>query len=468
MSGHDKDTNAGGSGRPERANVEHGCIERSTAPNADRRRVLGAALSTAGLLCIPKFARGARRRTLRIAQWNHFVPEFDRWFEDDFARTWGEANDVDVVIDRVGMTSLHSRARAEVERQRGHDLFMFLRPPPSFETHVIDHREIHEECRQRYGKPVELAERSSYNPTTGKYYAFSESYVPDPINYRKDLWDDVGVHPDSWDDIRRGAAKIYQRHRIPVGMGMAPELDTNMALRSLLHSFGGSIQDADGTPVLKSPQTLEAVRFAKALYEEAATDEVFTWDPSSNNRMMLAGHGSLTLNAISITRTGEAQRISYADRIALARAAAGPVRRIGLIHLMHSYVIWSFSANQDIASRFLVDYVGRFRDAFLASRFYNFPCYPGTVPDLKTLIADDSAARPRDKYKVLEDVADWTTNVGYPGYANAAVDETFSRWVISDMFASAARGKLSPSEAVAAADRSVREIFARWRSAGLL
>jgi multiple sugar transport system substrate-binding protein len=222
-----------------------------------------------------------------------------------------------------------------------------------------------------------------------------------------------------------GGRDIMRRHGIPMGIGLAPELDTNMALRSIMAAYGASVQDAAGHPVLKSRQTLEALKFVKALYNEAMTDEVFAWDASSNNRLLLAGRGSLTLNAISITRTGENQKIPLADRIWLARAVKGPVRRIGLVHLMDVYVIWKFAENIEGAKQFLVDYVGDFRQAFLASQFYNFPCFPGTVPDLKALITDDAQATPRDKYKVFADVSAWMTNVGYPGYANAAENEIF-------------------------------------------
>ena len=59
---------------------------------------------------------------------------------------------------------------------------------------------------------------------------------------------------------------------------------------------------------------------------------------------------------------------------------------------MSVYVIWKFAENIDAAKRFLVDYVGNFRQGFLASQFYNFPCFPQTVPDLKQLIANDALA----------------------------------------------------------------------------
>ena len=405
-------------------------------------------------------------KTLRILQWNHFVPAYDDWFNNTYVKAWGEQNKTRVIVDNVGMTSLSSRAQAEASAQRGHDLVMFLRPPSIYEDHVIDHREIYQECERRHGKAVDLAVKSTYNPKTKKFYGFADSYVPDPINYRRDLWDDVGMFPNTWDDIRIGGRKIKRKHKVPVGIGLASELDTNMALRSIMAAFGASVQSSDSQPALKSRQTLAALKFVKALYKETMTDEVFTWDASSNNRLMLAGRGSLTLNAISITRTGENQKIPIADRIWLAKAAEGPVRRIGLEHLMNVYVIWKFADNIEGAKQFLVDYVGHFRQAFLASQFYNFPCFPRTVPDLKQLISHDSQATPNNKYAMFADVSDWMTNVGYPGYANAAIDEIFSTWLISTMFAQVASGKMTPEAALHQADQEVRRIFSKWSSQG--
>lgn len=425
------------------------------------RAVLGLG---AGVMA-PAWASGGRK-TLKILQWNHFVPEYDKWFVNKYVREWGDKNDTTVIVDTVDMTSINSLAAAEIAARRGHDLVMFLLPPSSIEDHVIDHREIHEECARRYGKPLELATKSTYNPRTRKYYGFSDSYVPDPVNFRKDLWDDVGVTPSTWEDIRTGARKIKQKHGIAAGFGLASELDTNMALRSIMATFGSAEQTADGRLALKSPATLEALKFVRALYKESMTDEVFSWDASSNNRLMLAGRGSVTLNAISITRTGENQKIPVSDRIWLAKAAAGPAKRVALQHLLDVYVIWKFSENIEGAKKFLIDYVGNSREVFLASQFYNFPCYPRTVPDLQALIASDPKASPANKYKVFQDVTDWTVNLGYPGYANAATDEIYKTWLISTMFAKCASGRLSPEEALDEADRQAGDIFRKWQVAG--
>jgi multiple sugar transport system substrate-binding protein len=442
-------------------------VEGSPAPDSRRREfVLGAgAAGVAATLGTP-FMRPAHaaKRSLKIMQWNHFVPAFDDWFNKKFVKEWGEKNDTEVVVTNVGMTSIESRAAAEINKKQGHDLCMFLSPPASYEDQVIDHKDIYAECERKYGKPLEIAVKSTYNPVTKKYFGFSDSYVPDPVNYRKDLWDDVGVKPDTWDAIREGGRKIKQKHGIPVGIGMSNELDSSMALRSILLAFGAAVQDAQGRPSLKSPKTLEALKYAKALYTETMTDEIFSWDASSNNRQMLAGKGSLTLNAISVTRTGESEKIPIADKILLSRPARGPASGVGVMHLMNAYVIWKFARNIDGAKRFLVDLAGASRDAFLASGFYNFPTFPQLVPDLQKLVANDPKAVPPDKYAIFLDADKWTVGVGYPGFANGAIDEIWKGWLIPKMFADAASGRLTPEAALDLYAGQVNDTFGKWRA----
>jgi multiple sugar transport system substrate-binding protein len=442
------------------------------ASTFSRRDLIKAAgTATAAGLLLPRSARAAEKKakkTLKIVQWSHFVPAYDKWFNGEYVKQWGEKNDTEVIVDNIGIPAINPTAAAEVSAKKGHDLFMFLWPKPVYEEEVIDHREIYEECQQKYGKPIDLAIKSTYNPKTKRYFGFSDSYSPDPINYRHSLWDQVGMKPDTWDDIRVGGKKIKDKTGIAVGIGQAQEIDTAMAMRAVLYSFGGSEQDEQGKLVLRSKGTLEAVKFMKALYQETMSPEVLSWDASSNNRAMLAGKASLVLNAISITRTGENEKQPITDDIWLAKAAKGPVRRMGLEHVMNVYVIWKFAENIDGAKKFLVDYVGDFSRAFEANQHYNFPCWPKQVPDLKQRMQTDAKAKPSDKYAVLTDSLEWATNVGFPGYSNAAIDEIYSTWVLNVMFAQAATGQLSPEDAVKEAEDKCKRIFEKWRERKLL
>jgi multiple sugar transport system substrate-binding protein len=415
-------------------------------------------------LIVPRQVK-AQPKTLKILQWKHFVPGYDTWFNNTYVKTWGEQHDTRVIVDNIGMADLHDHAAAEIKAQHGHDLVMFLSTAPIYEDQVIDHREVYEECERQYGKAADLARQSMYNPTTNKFFGFAGSYVPLPINYRKDLWGAVGVVPDTWEDIRRGGRTIRQLHDIPLGLGLAPEFDSNMAVWAILYAFGAAVQNAENKPALKSKETLEALKFVKALYVESMTEDVLTWTAVSNNQLMLAGQGSLALNAISITRTAENKRLPVGEQLWLARVPQGPVRRLAP-NLIQTYVIWKFAENIDGAKQFLVDYIGHCRQALLASALYNLPCFPQTVPDLEQLCARDAQATPPEKYKILADALTWTTHLGYPGSTNAAIDEIFHTWLLSTMFAQVATGKLLPEDALHQADTQVQRIFQTWRERG--
>jgi len=264
--------------------------------------------------------------------------------------------------------------------------------------------------------------------------------------------------------VRKGAKAIKEKLGNPCGIGLSQELDTNMAMRAILWSFGGAEQDPDGRVVINSPQTIEALKFMRALHKEAQTNEVFTWDPSSNNRGILAGKLSFVQNAISVTRTAEKENPEMSRKIQIVPTAKGPVRRIAAEHVMNCYVVWKFAQNKDGAKQFLIDYIDAFPAAFKASEFYNFPCFPKTVPDLGQQLQNDPKAHPPDKYKVLSTVLDWATNVGFPGYATAAIDEVFNTFVLPTMFAKVARDELSPEESARAAEREIKRIFDKWKA----
>jgi len=435
-------------------------------------KAAGAAAAATGIganIIIPSRSLAAKKK-LRILQWVHFVPPYDEWFNKKFAVEWGKKNDTEVTVDNIGVAGINARGAAEVSAQKGHDLFLFNWPPPSFEEQTVDLKDVYTEVEGKLGKPIDLAIKSTYNPKTKKYFAFSPSFTPDPVNYRQDLFSQVGLPngPRTWDEVRSAGTKIKKQFGNPVGIGLANEIDTGMAMRTIMYSWGSSEQDANGNLTLNSKETLEAIKFVKALYQDTMTAEVFTWDASSNNRAMIAGKISLALNAISITRTAEKDNPQISKLIQLTKALRGPVRAIGLEHVMQCYVVWKFAENIDGAKKFLIDYTTDFRQAFVAGEFYDFPCFPKTVPDLTRLISNDSKAHPPDKYKVLDDVLNWATNVGYPGYANAAIDEIFGTWVLNVMFAKAASGSATPEEALREADAASKRIFGKWKEKGLV
>ena len=435
----------------------------------DFMKIAGAGTIGAGVGIGPAFLfperAAAQQKTLKILQWSHFVPAWDEWFNKKYTVEWGQKNNTLVTVDNINLVDLPTRAKAEVAAKKGHDLFMFLSPPAAYESQVIDMSHVYQEVEKKHGKKIDLAHKSTFNPKSRKYFAFSDAYTPDPGNYHKEWWGEAGFPngPDSYDDLRAGAKKIRDKTGHPCGIGLSQELDSSMAMRALLWSFGGAEQDEHGNVTLNSKNTIEALKFMKALFQESETNEVFTWTPPSNNQAMLAGRVSYVANAISITRQSEREHMPIDSKIGIVPTPRGQVRRIAAEHVMNCYVIWEFAENKEGAQKFLIDYMDHFHDGFVAGQFYNFPCFPKTVPNLKGEIANDPRSTPPDRYKVLGNVLDWATNVGYPGYATAAIDEAFTTWVLPTMFAKVARGDETPENAAAAAHKEYQRIFDRFK-----
>ena len=433
----------------------------------DFLKTTGAAAVVAGAgpyFLFPERAQ-AQQKTLKIAQWSHFVPDYDKWFDNEYTKQWGQKNNTNVTVDHINLTELNARAAAEVSAKKGHDLFMFLSPPAAYEQQTVDMTHVYQEVEKKHGKKIDLAHKSTYNPKTKKYFAFSDSYVPDPGNYYKEWWAEAGYPngPDTYDDLRTGAKKIKDKRGNPCGIGLSQELDTSMALRALLWSFGGAEQDEHGNVTINSKETIEALKYMKALYQESETPEVFTWDPSSNNRAMLAGKTSYVANAISITRQAEREHnpdfqphhdLQGAEGSGAAhrgRARDGLLRGLELRREQGRR-----AAVPDRLHRRLQAGVRRRQVVQLS-----------LLPDHRSRHQEDRAERSRggaaDKYEVLADVLDWATNVGYPGYATAAIDEAFRTWVIPTMFAKVARGDETPENAAKAAEQEYKRIFERWK-----
>ena len=436
-----------------------------------RRDVLrGAAVAAAGLGGLARRA-GAAAPVLRIAQWTHFVPGYDEWFDRKFAREWGERNGVTVEIDHLALTELRARADTEIGMQQGHDLFAFPEPPAVYDAHVTPVTDVVTDCENRFGRLPGFIHKGTFNPRSKQYLAFPESWAPAPLHYRTDLWSEAGFRPDTWEHVRDGARKIREKRDIPAGFGLAPEPDSNMMLRGLLWAFGAAEQDEAGQVAINSPGTIEAVKLMVAMYRESMIPDVFMWDAGSNNRAFVWGQASIIQNAISAIRSMEKSNPELARKAMLAPPAAGPAARLAPANVLQCYMIWKFSDKIELAKRFLFDLVAAGDDGFRASEFYNLPCFPRAVHDLAKKLGSAKAGQaprpgvaiPVNRYALLAEADRWSAAPGHPGYFTPAIDETLQRGVIPLMFARAVRGEQTPEAAVRAAEAEMRRIFARWQ-----
>jgi multiple sugar transport system substrate-binding protein len=430
-----------------------------------RRTFIRSALATGPFFLFPTRA-SAHQRTLKIAHWAHSAPGYDQWFDAVYVQEWGRRNDTRVIVDRVPIDSINARASAEIAARKGHDLFVFPWPPAVHQQHAIDHTEIYQAVGNRHGNVNRLGHRSTYNPRTKRYFAFADSWIPTPVHFFADYWDEANtpLGPSSYDTLRSGAKRIRAARGIPCGFTMANGLEGNITLHSLLWAFRTSAQDEAGNVSINSSHlTIEALKYARALYADAGAPEILAWGPLGNARAMLARKSSCTANAISLLRTAEKDDPDLARGLLLRPPLAGPGGVWAAPQVTSCCVVWNFAGNKEGAKQFLVDLIDNFKQVFEQSGYCNFPIYQNTVPDLIHRLSKDPHAGHGPKYEELKDALKWTWNLGYPGFATPEFMETFSTNVIPRMFASVVKGELTPEDAALAAENEMKRIYQKWR-----
>jgi multiple sugar transport system substrate-binding protein len=404
----------------------------------------------------------AQAKTLSIVQWSHFVPEYDKWF-DNFAKEWGAKNKIAVSVDHIPVGNVPARAAAEVSAQSGHDIFGWNGSGGAhlYKKFLVDVTKLVEDTEKKYGKVSTIGRQIGFNQEDKTWSAFPDFFINFPVMYRKSMWDEIGVVPDTWDKIRTGGAKLKAKGH-PVGMSLGHSNDPNTTWRGLLWSYGGALQDEAGKKVvLNSKETIEAVKFCAALYKEAMTSEVLSWDDSSNNRYLVSGVGSLIANPISAYRTYQKTDKAAADDTFVLAPPKGPVRQI-MGGTSEYYGIWKFAKNKEGAVAFLEHYRDNWPEAFKASEGYNNPCFANLVPKPMPILSDDPTSTPRDKFKIFQESDQWSAAPGYPGPSWPAVDEVYNDFIIPDMMANAATGKLSAEDSVKQATQQSEAIYKKW------
>jgi ABC-type glycerol-3-phosphate transport system substrate-binding protein len=407
---------------------------------------------------------------LKILLWSHFVPSHDQWF-DRFVQDWGKQVGVNVTVDHINNAEIPARIAAEISAGQGHDLIQYIATLSQYEPSVLDLKDVSQEAEKRWGKQLELCVKSSSNPATGKFYAYAPGWVPDPGDYRKTLWEPVGLPngPTTWDELLKGGAEIKKSKGTQLGIGMSQEIDSNMAGRALLWSYGAAIQDESEKVVINSPETVAAVEFMSRLFKETMTNEVFSWNAASNNQGLIAGQLSYILNSISAYRTAQTANPDVAKDVFFVPALKGPKTALAAQHVMYNWIVPKHATGVDAAKEFLLHYTANFASATFHSQLYDFPAWSILVPQLNDWLAKDPfGSEPSDKLAFLKDATNWSTNIGHPGPSNTAIGEVFATFIIPNMFARAARGEASPEQVVKQAEAQINRIFDKWRREGLV
>jgi multiple sugar transport system substrate-binding protein len=413
----------------------------------------------------------ASSKTLKIAKWAHFLPEFDDWFVKVVAAQWGKQNNTKVTVDLIPVEEVRNRAFAEVEAGKGHDIFIFPWPPAEFQQHVIDHGVVYQAVAAKYGVIQQLAHRSTFNWKNKKYFAFADFWMPSPVHFFQDYWAEVGVPlgPVHYGSLLSGSKLIREKLGIPSGLAFSPTLEGNVTLHTILYSHRAFILDDPGNLLFnKNVFAVKTLQYVQAICQQAGTPDQLTWGSGGSLQAMVGHKASSAFNAISLLRMAEKQNQDVARKLwiqppLLGQAGMGVT---ALPHVTNCSVVWNFTKNLAGASKFVADMVDTSRTGYEKSLGCNFPIYPKTVPDLIVRLTKDPKADPPSKYTALKDALHWTPNLGVPGYATPAFMEIFTTSLIPKMVAKVVNGQQSADDAVKDGTAEMQRIVDKWNQAG--
>jgi len=397
--------------------------------------------------------------TLRILQWSHFIPAYDTWFDNVFVKEWGDKNGVKVRVDHIPHLELPARMAAEFAAGAGHDIIMNGSSILTrlYYKSLADISDIYDAIGKKYGGWIPTA--GPLVQVEGRTYGMPMFYILLPMTWRKDLFEANNLKaPDSW-ELARVAARTLKPKGHPTGIQFSQCADANLNWRSLLFSFGGAESDPSGENILiDSKETREALQFAKALFDEGMTAEVFSWDDASDNRYLASGVACWIHDAISAYRTTEDTNPDVFKNTYLAMEPAGPGGKRVSVSAANVYMIWKFSKNQQAAKEFLTHFMDNDPEGMKQSRGYNMPYLLGNAKKPMPVIGADP------KLQILQDFPKIVAFYGYPGPFTTPIQEVVNLFVVPDMFTRVARGQ-AVEEVMKWGVGEYRRIFAKHKRA---
>jgi multiple sugar transport system substrate-binding protein len=433
-------------------------VRRST-----RRDFLKTAATTAAsttllsMLAARQAPAQMRGTSLRILQWSHFVPAYDVWL-DRFASAWGDQHGVRVRIDRIPHLEIPARVAAEFSAGAGHDMVYFVGMILTglYDEHLVDVSDVAEAIGKKWGGWIPAALPISV--VQGRWHAIPDFYIVAPMLWRKDLFDQHHLKPpDTW-ELARVAGRTLKPTGHPTGIAFSHCNDANLFLRSILFSHGAQEVDPSGRLLIDSRETREGLKFLKALFDEAMTPEVFSWDDASDNRYLASGVACWIHDAISAYRTTEDTNPVVFQNTHVGLEPEGlPGKRVAIANA-NAYAIWRFSKNQQAAREFLLHLADHWKEAMTASRGYNMPFLRTAYQKPMPVIGGDP------KLQILQDFPEIVAFFGYPGPFTPPIQEAVASFVFPDMCTRVARGE-SPDAAIRWAVGEYRRIFAKYKAA---
>jgi multiple sugar transport system substrate-binding protein len=431
----------------------------------NRRRTMKAGLSLAGAAmlggrplraAIPvaevappslPIESGARLRVLRPSK---FVQGDETlWLEN--TKKFTDTTGVQVTVDSEGWEDLRPKTAVAANVGTGPDVILAWQEDPFlYQDKLVDLSDIAEYLGKKYGGWFPVTEFYGKNDE-GRWIAMPIGGGGSTLVNRKPWLQEAGYDsvPGDFPGFLELCKALHQKGH-PVGFALGNAVGDGGWTDWILWGFGASMVDEKDQVVIDSPQTIEALEYAKELYATFIPGTLSWLDPS-NNKAFLAGEISLTNNGISIyyaAKNSEDPSLrALAEEIDHASYPVGPVGFPTQGTLVINSIVMAYTPYPNAAKEYLrfmmeADQYGAWQAASIG-----YWCHPLEAYDHADLWTSDP------KIAAYRDVMRNALPQSYKGRPGPAASAVRADFVTLNMFQSVCAGQATPQEAAAEAQR---------------
>jgi multiple sugar transport system substrate-binding protein len=405
----------------------------------------------------PAFAQGT---TVHWLRWNDFVPASDGVLREQIIPQCAKDLGITLNIEMINGNDIPARTTAAIQSGTGPDVICALNLAPQlYPDSVADVSDVAEKIGKDQGGFYNASRLVAHNGK--KWLGIPWCILGNENAYRKSWFEAVGVtkFPATWDEYRAAGKKLKAKAQ-PLGQALGHSFgDPPTFWYPYLWSWGGKEVEKDGKVALDSKATVESVKYAVAFWKDCFDEGGLAWDDSSNNRAFLAGTISSTLNGASIYLEAKRKPDTYSTEkgsplwqdILHGELPKGPAGQFSY-QLPMTNMLMGYSKQQDAAKKFLAWITSKpvYQAWFNSQQGYSVGAT--TVWEQDPLWQKDPVMLP------FRQAARAGQLPGYAGPADRRAAESFSKYIIVDMYAKAVQG-MPAEDAVNWATGEVQKIY---------
>ncbi|MEM7774073.1 MAG: extracellular solute-binding protein [Pseudomonadota bacterium] len=398
--------------------------------------------------------------SLSLTRWRRFVQTEDDAFREIVA-AFTKATGVEVKISEEGLDDIQPKASVAANTGQGADMFWGIFSfPHLFPEKSLDLTDAMDYLGKKYGGWTDAA--VVYGRGAGKkWVCMPVGIVGNYINFRRSSIEKAGFKdvPETTDGFLEMMAAL-KKQGTPGGFALGNASgDGNSWTHWLLWSHGGRLVDENDKVAIQSAETKAALEYCKKLYEASAPGTI-SWNDSFNNKAFLSGQVHVTNNGISIYAAaqrnaagGDALAKEIADDMDHAFYPIGPVGKPTELQAVFPIMAMNYTKYPNAVKAFLT--------YWMEADQYNkwIKASVGYVTHTLNAYDDNPVWTEDPKRKVFRDAGKRTLPFGWPGTIGEKAASAMADFIVVNMFANFASGRMDADAAMKQAARQASRIY---------